>query len=61
MLGSRRARPAGSAELLGQRQVGLDHAVAGFGMAVAAADGGRGCGIEGFDLVHGFSLRLRLQ
>src|SRR6266850_7258102 len=49
------ARPARTAHFLGYRQIGLDDAVARFRMAVAAADGGGGCGEERFDLIHSVS------
>src|SRR5258708_36353485 len=48
MLRRRGARPAGTAHLLGHREVGLDEAVAGLGTAATAADGGRGYGIVRF-------------
>src|SRR6266699_6777012 len=52
MLGRRRARLARSAHLLWHREIGLHHAVARLGVAVAPTRGGRGCGEEGLDLVH---------
>src|SRR5712692_3596489 len=52
MLRRGRARLARAAHFFGQRQVGLDDAVAGFRMTVAPADGGRGSGKERFDPIH---------
>src|SRR5882672_3756779 len=53
MLGRRSARLARAAELLRHREVGLDEAVAGLRVAVAAAARGSGGGEEGFDPIHG--------
>src|SRR5438445_448914 len=52
MLRRGRAWLARAAHFPRYRQVGFDDAVARFRMAVAAADGGRGCGKERFDLIH---------
>src|SRR5258706_380299 len=52
VLGRRRVGPAGPAHLLRHRQIRLDDAVARFGMAVAAPDGGRGRGVERLNGVH---------
>src|SRR5712691_8671705 len=55
MLGRRRARLARAAHFLRDREIGLHHAVARLGVAVASARGGRGCGEEGLDRVHAVS------
>src|SRR6266852_1949646 len=52
VLGRRRAGLARPAHLLGHREIGLHHAVARLGVAVAPAGGGRRCGEEGLDRVH---------
>src|SRR3954470_11961212 len=53
MLGCGRAGLARAAHHLRHRQLDLDRAVRGLGMAVAPADGGRGGGEQRLDLVHG--------
>src|SRR3989442_426751 len=52
VLGRRGARLAGAAHLLRHGEIAFPHAVAGLGVAVAPAGGGRGCGKEGLDFVH---------
>src|SRR5437867_9049502 len=52
VLGRRSARLARAAHFLRHREIGLHHAVARLGVAVAPAGGGRGCGEERLDLVH---------
>src|SRR5882762_7511900 len=52
VLWRRSARLARAAHLLRHREIGLYHAVARLGVAVAPAGGGRGRGKEGLDRVH---------
>src|SRR6185503_19879148 len=52
--GARLARPA---YFRRHREIGLDGAVAGFGMSVTSAGGGCGRGEEGLDAVHGRSFQ----
>src|SRR5262249_12216861 len=58
VLGRGLARDTRPAELLRHREIRSYDAVAGFGMAVAAADSGCGRRVERLDLVHRDSFRL---
>src|SRR5436190_7161567 len=57
VLGRGRAELSRAAHFLRHREIRLHHAVARLGVAVAPAGGGRGCGEQGLDRVHAFSVR----